>query len=236
MKRDRFSSVGGPSASTLLSSLWSSVWCTSAMLRSSRPRSSTMPVPGSGVPRILTSARKEWPWISSLAEPSVVPGSACAASIQHEFVHSHISKTKVLSDTECLVCLQAESPLRMLQAIFHRARGIFDHIRAVHRLQRKTFEIEIDKILGRGLGLRVDELQFMPAPDQKLGAGFRAYANPVHAVRRNNRSVGLDADRKSACMQRIDQGDVHLQQRLAAGQHHIAVGILAGPLPGDGIG
>src|SRR4051812_39190429 len=36
-------------------------------------------------------------------------------------------------------------------------------------------------------------------------------------------------------MQRIDEGRIDLQQRLAAGQHHIAVGIVAGPLPGDDV-
>ena len=45
---------------------------------------------GSGVPRTVTSARNEWPWISSLAAPKVVPDSACAASKRNDFVNSHI--------------------------------------------------------------------------------------------------------------------------------------------------
>src|SRR6185312_15769260 len=122
MNREMFSSVGIPSASTLLRSLWSSVLRTSSMLRSSRPRSTTMPVCGSGVPRTLTSARNEWPWISSLAAPKVVPLRECAASKRNDFVSSHILKIwflsdAKLSDAECLVCLQAESPLRMAQAV-----------------------------------------------------------------------------------------------------------------------
>src|SRR5882757_10852972 len=76
----------------------------------------------------------------------------------------------------------------------------------------------------------------MAAANQQVGAGFRAHANPVHAIRRNNGAVRLDADRKAPCMQRIDQRSIRLQQRLAAGQHHIAVGTLAGPLRGDGVG
>src|SRR5205809_2601165 len=102
------------------------------MLRSSRPRSSNIPVAGSGVPRMLTSARNEWPWISSLAAPSVVPGSECAASKRNDFVNSHIAKTQILSDTEGLVRLQAEPPLRMLQAIIHRARGIGGDVGSIH--------------------------------------------------------------------------------------------------------
>src|SRR6201993_3255369 len=150
-KRERFSSVGGPSASTLLSSLWSSIFRTSAMLRLSRPRSSTIPVAGSGVPRTVISARNEWPWISSLASPNVVPGSACAASNRNDFVNSHIAKSKPvcsqLSDAELLVCLQAEPPLRMAQAIIDGARGVLDHVRPVHRLQREALERQIGKAL-----------------------------------------------------------------------------------------
>src|SRR6478736_4020386 len=184
MKRDRFSSVGVSSASILFSSLWSSVLRTCSMLRSSRPRSSTMPVAGSGVPRTLTSARNEWPWISSLAAPKVVPFNECAASKRNDFVSSHILKIWFLSDAECLVCLQAEPPLRMAQAIVDRARGVFDHVGSVHRLQRKPFEIEPRKIFRRSAGLRIDQLQFVAATHHKPGAGFRADADPVHPVGR----------------------------------------------------
>ena len=38
-----------------------------------------------------------------------------------------------------------------------------------------------------------------------------------------------------ACSASI-KGGIDLQQRLAAGQHHIAVGVRAGPLRGDGVG
>src|SRR5229473_7035857 len=235
MKRERFSSVGGPSASTLLSNLWSSILRTSVMLRSRRPRSSTMPVAGSGVPRTVTSARNEWPWISSLAAPSVVPPSAWAASNRNDFVNSHILKNPDLPDTECLVGLQAEPPSRMAQTIVDRARGVFDHVRSVHWLQRETFEGEIDESLRGGIGLRINQLEFMALPDHEVGAGLRADADPVHALGRLDRAIGLDADFEAARMQRIDEGLVHLQQWFAAGQDHVTVGADAGPLRGDGI-
>src|ERR1700682_502340 len=236
MKRDRFSSVGGPSASTLLSSLWSSVFCTSAMLRSSRPRSSTIPVTGSGVPRTLTSARNEWPWISSLAAPNVVPGSAWAASNRNDFVNSHIQQFQLLSDTKRLVRLQAEPPPGMAQAVVDRARGILDHVGPVHRLQRETLEGEIDEGFRRRIGLRVDQLQFMTAPHHEVRAGFRANTDPVHAVGRLDGAIGLDADFETTPMQRLDQRRIHLQQRLAAGQYHVAVGLRCRPLRSDGAG
>src|SRR3984957_11493472 len=205
MKRERFSSVGGPSASTLLSSLWSSIFRASVMRCSRRPRSSTIPVAGSGTPRTVTSARKEWPWISSLAEPSVVPGSACAASNRNDFVNSHIGKSKsclipILPDTKRLVCLQAEPPLRMAQTIIDRARGVLDDVRAVHRLQREALEGEIDKGFGRRFRLRVNQFEFVASPDRKLRAGLRTDADPVHAIGRIDRTIGLDADAKAPHM------------------------------------
>src|SRR5450759_1926859 len=234
-KRDRFSSVGAPSASTLLSSLWSSIFWTSAIPCWSRPRSSTIPVAGSGVPRTVTSARNEWPWTSSLAAPSVVPRNAWAASNRNDFVTSHIAKIQILSDTECLVRLQAEPPLRMAQTVIDRARGVLDHVRSVHRLQREPFEIKIGESLRRRVLLRVDQLELMPPLYHEVRAGFRADANPVHAGGRIDRTIGLDADLEAARMQRVDQRPVYLQQRLAAGQDHVAV-FAARPLRGDGIG
>src|ERR1700682_4892762 len=206
MKREIFSSVGVPSASILFKSLWSSVFCTSAMLRSSRPRSSTMPVEGSGVPRTLTSARNEWPWISSLAAPMVVPGSECAASKRNDFVNSHILKLKsclvpMLSDAERLVRLHAEPPFGMAQAVVDCARGVLGHIRAIHRLQREPLEGKTEVVLRRGALLRIHQLQFVAPAYHEIGAGFRADANPVHARGRADRAIGLDTDGKAARMQ-----------------------------------
>src|ERR1700733_6741283 len=241
MKRERFSSVGGPSASTLLSSLWSSFFRTSAMPCSSSPRSSTIPVAGSGRPRTVTSARKEWPWISSLASPSVVPGSACAASNRNDFVNSHIGQSKfdlipILSDTKRVVCLQAEPPLRVAQTIIDRAGSVLDDVRPVHRLQRKPLEGQIDKRLGSGIRLRVNQFEFMASAYRKLRAGLGADADPVHAVRRLDRAIGLDPDAEAMPVQRIDQVSIDLQQRFATGQYHVAVDVRSRPLRGDGIG
>src|SRR5664280_1017063 len=235
-KRDRFSSVGGPSASTLLSSLWSSIFCTSAMLRWSRPRSSTIPVAGSGVPRTVTSARNEWPWISWLASPSVVPDNAWAASNRNDFVSSHIQKMQPLSDTKGLVRLHAEPPLRVTDAVVDVALGVGGDVRPIHRLQREPLEGETGEGRRHGAGLRIDQFEFVALPDHEFGAGLGADADPVDAVGHLDRAVGFEADREAAGMQRIDQVGVHLQQRLAAGQDHIAVSVLSGPLAGNGVG
>ncbi len=119
--------------------------------------------------------------------------------------------------------LQAEPPLRMAQAIVDRARGVLDHVGSVHRLQREALEGEIGEILRRRIRLRIDQLEFMAPAHHEIGAGLRADADPVHAGGRIDRAVGLDADLEAARMQRVDQGRIDLQQRLAAGQHHVAV-------------
>ncbi len=65
-----------------------------------------MPVPDRAMPRMVTSARKEWPWISSLASPSVVLGSACAASKLNDLVNSHIvSRRPVLYLIPSVLCV-----------------------------------------------------------------------------------------------------------------------------------
>src|SRR5258708_23334657 len=236
MKRERFSSVGGPSASTLLSSLWSSIFCTSAMLRWSRPRSSTIPVAGSGVPRTVTSARNEWPWISSLAAPNVVPGNAWAASNRNDFVSSHIPKIQPLSDTKGLVRLHAEPPLRMAHAIIDGALGVGGDVRPIHRLQREALEGEIGEGRRHGAGLWIDQFELVAPPYPQFRAGFGTDADPVDAFGQFDRAVGFEADRKAARAQRIDQLGVDLQQWLAAGPNHVAISVLARPLAGDGGG
>src|ERR1700688_466948 len=235
-KRARFSKVGAPSASILLSSLWSSIFCTSAMLRWSRPRSSTIPVAGSGVPRTVTSARNEWPWISSLAAPNVVPGNAWAASNRNDFVSSHIPKIQPLSDTKVLVRLHAEPPLRMAHAIIDGALGVGCDVRPIHRLQREALEGELGEERRHGTGLWIDHFELAPPPYPQFRAGFGTDADPVDAVGQVDRAVGFDADRKAAAAQRIDQLGVDLQQWVAAGQIHVAVAALSCPLAGDGVG
>ena len=76
----------------------------------------------------------------------------------------------------------------------------------------------------------------MAAPDHEVRAGFRADANPVHAVGRIDRAIGFDADREAVPMQRVDQRLIDLQQWLAAGEDRVAVCLGSSPLRGDGIG
>src|SRR5215468_7136801 len=143
---------------------------------------------------------------------------------------------ELLSDPDRLVRLQAEPPLRMAQAVIDGARGVLDHVRPVHRLQRETLEGKTLEILRACALLRIDQLQLVAFAEHEVRAGLGADANPVHAIGRIDRAVGLDADRETARMQRIDQRRIDLQQRLATGQHRIAVRARPCPLGGDRIG
>src|SRR6185312_14386438 len=105
------------------------------------------------------------------------------------------------SDPDGLVCLQAEPPPRMVEAIADRACGILGDIRTVHRLQREALEGEI-------------------------GESFR----------RLDRAIGLNGDREPMPVERGNEGCVHLEQRLAPGQHHVAVAVISPPLRGDRVG
>ncbi len=148
MKRDRFSSVGAPSASILLSNLWSSVFCTSAMR--ALEQAEVEHHAGRGIGRAahgdLGAERMAVDFLAGLAERRAGQRMRrLEAERFRQFPHRK-SDAEVLSDTECLVRLQAEPPLRMAQAIVDRARGVLDHVRAVHRLQRKALEGEARKM------------------------------------------------------------------------------------------
>src|SRR3546814_2469039 len=57
--------------------------------------------------------------------------------------------------------LQAEPPLRMLQAVLNGLFGIGGARRAVHGLQEEMLEVEVGVGFGAGLGLRVDQLELV---------------------------------------------------------------------------
>jgi hypothetical protein len=101
--------------------------------------------------------------------------------------------------------------LRVAQAVIDRARGVFDHVRAIHRLQRKALEGETGISFRRRARLRIDQFEFVPPPYHEFRAGFRADTDPVHAAGRFDGAVGLDADFEATRMQRVDEGRIHLQ-------------------------
>ena len=108
-----------------------------------------------------------------------------------------------------------------------RGGGAHDHRNGHHDLGRDAAhargrEGEIDIGLRRGICLRVDQLQLMAPPHHEVGAGFRADANPVHALGRLDGAIGLDADFEAGIVQCVDQGRIHLQPGLVCQQRGFA--------------
>src|SRR5438046_1826801 len=105
----------------------------------------------------------------------------------------------------------------MGEAVLERKFRVPTYQRPIHRLQVEMVEVIRLKGLGLCSWLRVDELQFVPASEDRLGSGFRANADPVEAGWGLERAICLDRDFEAARMQRGDSGFVKLEQGLAAG-------------------
>src|ERR1700738_1696472 len=163
-----------------------------------------------------------------LAAVSMLRSSVCEASKRNDLVSSHISGYPS-SDTQVLMGLGAELPLRMSEAIGDRAPGVLANLGAVHRLQREALELEAGEILRRQVGLRVDQFQFVALAYLPRLTRLGAAAAAVDLRRRLHRAVRLDRDLEALRMQRGDQLGIDLQQRLATGQHHEAMCL--GPVP-----
>jgi hypothetical protein len=133
------------------------------------------------------------------------------------------------SDSKVFVGLNAEAPLRVLQAVLDRASCIGHNVRSIHRLEQEFIEREMRKSLRRRVFLRIYQLEFIPFENHQLARGFRADANPVDSRRRRNRAVGFNCYLESAYVQGVSQFSIDLKQRLSAGQNAEAVTFAAGP-------
>src|SRR3989442_221483 len=104
----------------------------------------------------------------------------------------------------------------MRETIAHRKTRILIALRPVHRLQKKMLEGERLELFRPGVGLRIDELQFVAGKKHYFRASLWADADPVDSARRQFRAVGLDRDLELLRVESVDECRVHLQQRLAA--------------------
>lgn len=94
--------------------------------------------------------------------------------------------------------LHAQSPLRMLQAVFDREVRILLAVGAIHRLQVKVSEVQPVVLAGLGFRLRVDQLQFITGNNDQFGTGFGADTDPVDAGGDGSGSVRFDGNFESA--------------------------------------
>ena len=83
-------------------------------------------------------------------------------------------------------------------------------------------------------GLRPHQLELLALALHPGRTGLGAHANPVNARRRRQAAIGFHGNLETLRVQRVNQVGVHLQQGLAAGQHHKAVGaVTRGPQGGN---
>ena len=78
--------------------------------------------------------------------------------------------------------LQAQPPLRVLQAIGYRGLDVVPArfvVVDIHRLQEKMLEIKVFKLFGRQGFLRVHKFQLVTGLLHKRAFGLRADTNPV---------------------------------------------------------
>jgi len=117
--------------------------------------------------------------------------------------------------------LKRKPPLRVRKAIACCSGNIGALVRSVHGLQEKVPEIEMLELFGPCERLRVNEFQLTARCQNQGGIGFRADANPIEAGRSRLRSVCLDRDLEIAAVQSVDERQIELEQRLAAGAHNV---------------
>src|SRR5215217_2988766 len=120
------------------------------------------------------------------------------------------------SDSDVLVGLDAQAPLRVLQAILDGAARILLEVCAIHRLQKESLERQVCKSFRRGVVLWKDELELVAFDDREFAIRFQADADPVDSGRRHDCPVGLHGDLEATPMEGLDQRGVHLQQGLSA--------------------
>jgi len=113
--------------------------------------------------------------------------------------------------------LQAETPLRIFQAISDGRLDIGSLRRTIHRLEQKMVKGQFGIGWGQGARLGVDEFEFITAVQQERRTRFRADTEPIDAGRAQDRAIGFDGNPKALLVQGGGQRFVELQQRLAAG-------------------
>ncbi len=116
--------------------------------------------------------------------------------------------------------LQTEPPTRVIKTVLQRQLSIALPLRTVQWLQEKLLKIELSKALWLGTGLRKNELQFATPPEGEGRASLGTNTDPIDARRRKERSICLNGNLKTFCVQGVNQRGIKLEQGFAACTHH----------------
>ena len=109
-------------------------------------------------------------------------------------------------------------------------------MRAIHGLEEEA--LELPALEGGGIDARlgIDQLELLSGVLDHRDLALGADADPVDAGRAGEGAVGFQGDAEAPGVQGVDEGDIHLQQRLPAGQHHEPAVSPAPPGRRDGFG
>jgi len=108
----------------------------------------------------------------------------------------------------------------MIHTIFQRQLRIRRATRPIHRLQKEIPKAQTLKRLRNRIRLRINQLQFIPAPLHQFRPILGANADPVQSIGSRNRSIRLHRDLKPARMQCLNQRQIQLKQWLSTGTHY----------------
>jgi hypothetical protein len=115
------------------------------------------------------------------------------------------------------VCLEADAPTWIFEAVPDSKFGIAIAFRPIHRLQKKMLEPQVLKGIGPRFSLRIDEFKFVTGYLHKFGSGFWTDADPIDAGWSSYCSVCLNSDLKAKGLDRCQERGVQLQKRLSPG-------------------
>ena len=111
--------------------------------------------------------------------------------------------------------LEAQSPLRVIQAVLDRRLGVLRLLRTIHGLQEKMLEAQALKELGPSLQLGEYQLELVTTHLVERRVGFWAYTNPIDTGRCFDGSVRFNGDSKPLLVQCLYRRIVQLKQRFA---------------------
>ena len=132
--------------------------------------------------------------------------------------------------------LHTQTPLGVLHAILHRLRRMRGAQRTVHRLQKEIGKLEVFKVAGQGIELRIYQLEFVAFGYREGVAALGADTDPVYASRDSQRAIGFYCNGKAVRMDGIDQCRIELQYGFATGKYNVTMSRSIAPRSCNGIG
>ena len=106
--------------------------------------------------------------------------------------------------------LEAEAPLRVVEAVLNGLLGMEFAMRTVHGLEEKVLKIELFEAFGFGARLWEYQFELMAGMDFQGGAGFWAHADPVDAGGWCYGAIGFDGNFETALVEGCDEGFIEL--------------------------